>query len=162
RGMQIAVRDIRLARSTQDLENALKNLETHFQAAHHAVDPMIGRFRTAENRSRGEALKGNIDKYLAGAKENPAVKAQAVGLQSRQAAGENAGRIADLDAQAVRIAREKTLPLVAESEKLIDQIEEVANRLMKEESEKSASEMASAERLSLGIGVFAAIVLIGS
>jgi methyl-accepting chemotaxis protein len=162
RAMQIAVRDIRLARSTQDLENALKNLETHFQAAHHAVDPMIGRFRTAENRSRGEALKNNIDKYMAGAKEIASVRAQAVDLQSRQSAGENSARIADLDAQALRIAREKTLPLVGESEKLIEQIEEVANRLIQEESEKSASEMASAERFSLGIGVFAAIVLIGS
>ena len=39
------------------------------------------------------------------------------------------------------------------SEKLIEQIEEVASRLMKEETEKSASEMASAERLGLGIGI---------
>jgi methyl-accepting chemotaxis protein len=162
RGMQIAVRDIRLARSRQDLENALKALETHHTSAHHQVDPMINKFRTAENRSRAENLKGNLDKYMVGAKEIAAVRTQLIDLQSRQPAGDAASRIAELEAETMRIAREKTLPLVAESEKLIEQIEEVASRLMKEETEKSVSEMASAERLGLGMGLLAVIVLIGS
>jgi methyl-accepting chemotaxis protein len=162
RAMQIAVRDIRLARSRQDLENALKALETHHTSAHHQVDPMINKFRTAENRSRAETLKGNFDKYIVGAKEIAAVRTQMIDLQSRQPAGDAASRIAELDAEAIRIAREKTLPLVAESEKLIEQIEEVASRLMKEETEKSASEMASAERIGLGMGLLAVIVLIAS
>jgi methyl-accepting chemotaxis protein len=162
RGMQISVRDVRLARTGQDLESAVKTLETRIAAGHQRIDPLISKFRNPENRTRAEKLKSLFDQYLAGGKEIAALKAQAIDLQSRASATDTASRIADLDAQAVRIARERTLPMVEEMEKLIEQIEEVANRLVKEEAEKAAAEMASAERMGLVIGGLAALVLIGS
>jgi len=162
RGMQISVRDVRLARTSQDLESAVKTLETRIKAGHQRIDPLISQFRNPENRARAEKLKSLFDQYFAGAKEIAALKTQMIDLQSRASAADVASRIADLDAQAVRIARERTLPLVEEMEKLIEQIEEVTTKVAKEEAEKAVAEMASAERMGLIIGGFAALVLIGS
>ena len=160
--MQISVRDVRLARTSQDLESAVKTLETRIKAGHQRIDPLISSFRDPENRTRAERLKNLFDQYFAGAKEIAALKTQMIDLQSRASAADVASRIADLDAQAVRIARERTLPLVAEMEKLIEQIEEVTTKVAKEEAEKAVAEMASAERMGLIIGGLAALVLIGS
>ena len=162
RGMQISVRDVRLARTSQDLESAVKTLETRTKAGHQRIDPLISSFRDPENRTRAERLKNLFDQYFAGAKEIAALKTQMIDLQSRASAADVASRIADLDAQAVRIARERTLPLVAEIEKLIEQIEEETTKVAKEEAEKAVAEMASAERMGLIIGGLAALVLIGS
>src|SRR5437868_5994516 len=38
RGMQISVRDIRLARTSQDLESAVKMLETRIASGHQRID----------------------------------------------------------------------------------------------------------------------------
>jgi methyl-accepting chemotaxis protein len=162
RGMQISVRDIRLARTSQDLESAAKLLEDRLKSGHQGIDSVISKFRNPENRARAEKVKSLFDQYFAGAKEISAVKAQAIDLQSRASAPDTASRVADLDAQALRIARERTLPLVGEMEKLFDQIEEVTTKNTKDEAEKATAEMASAERIGLVIGGIAVLVLIGS
>src|SRR5258705_10137223 len=90
RGMQISVRDVRLARTSQDLESAVKTLETRIKAGHQRIDPLISQFRNPENRARAEKLKSVFDQYFAGAKEIAALKTQTIDLQSRASAADEA------------------------------------------------------------------------
>jgi len=110
RAVQVAGRDVRLARSSQDLEGALKRLEDRQKEAHRWIDPLAGKMRLPENRVRAERIKDLIDQFVAGLRDIGKVKAQAVDLISRPSAGDAAARIVELDAEAARIARERTLP----------------------------------------------------
>ena len=163
RGQQIAVRDIRLARSSEDLQRAIKNLEDQQYTAHAFIDPIISKLRVPENRARMEKIKTLIDQYIAGAKEIAALKAQAIELQSKRPVGDTAtDQIAALDQQIIRIARERTLPISTEMEKTTSEVQEIASNLAAKEIENSANALTSAERAGLGIGVLTAVILIGS
>src|SRR5208282_4226225 len=134
RGMQIGARDIRLARSSEDLQAALKYLDERHQAAHKWLDPLVAKLHAPENRARIEKIKSLVDEYFAGIKEIAAVKTQMADIDSK-AAADAATRIAALDQQAVKIARERTLPIAAEMEKLIEQADENATERAQQENE---------------------------
>ena len=161
RGMQIAVRDIRLANSAEDLQKAIKYLEERQKSAHQWVDPMIEKLRVAENRALMEKVKGLIDSYVAGAKDIAAVRSEAIALQAK-GTPEATARAAALSEEAMRIARERTLPLVAELESSIEKVDAVANNLAEKEIANATQSMKSAEQIGLAVGFVAILVLIGS
>jgi methyl-accepting chemotaxis protein len=167
RGQQIAVRDIRLARSSEDLQKALANLDNQQFTAHAFVDPIILRLRVLESRARMEKVRDLIDQYTAAAKEISAVKAQVIELQSRRLVSESeadqvAAQIAALDNQVVKISSERAQPIASEIEKLISEVQEAATALTAKEIENSAHALAFTERLGLGIGILTAMILLGS
>jgi hypothetical protein len=67
-----------------------------------------------------------------------------------------------LNSEAIRIAREVTLPIAAETETLAAQIADFAKHRVEEENAVAAQEMAAAERMSLSIGVCAILLLLGT
>src|SRR5262249_7334265 len=161
RGMQTGVRDLRLATSRDALQRAIQYIEARHNSAAKFIDTSAPKFRLPENRERTQRVRSLIDQYWAGAKEIAATKEQVFELESRGGA-DAAARITDLNQQAARIARERTLPLATEMEDTINKVVDVTKEQAEKEHENALSAMTSAERLSIGMGVFVVIVLIGS
>ncbi|MDP2297648.1 MAG: methyl-accepting chemotaxis protein, partial [Pseudolabrys sp.] len=161
RGMQISVRDIRLAQSDADMKRALGQLETWQKASHQYIDTLIQSLRVPENRTLMEKAKSLVDDYVAASKQIAAVRSEAITAQA-QTTTEAQARAASLNGEAQRIARERTLPMVAELEKNIDQVAGVASNLAEREVANAAQSMTSSERIGLVVGFVAIVILIGS
>jgi methyl-accepting chemotaxis protein len=161
RSEQIAVRDVRLANTSMDLQQALKELEGQQEEAQQRIGSVIPKLRVPANRARMEKIKELLNQFTAGAREIAALKGRAIDLQTKNEA--DAGtRIAELNAQAGRIARERTLPIVAEIEKLAAEVQEIAIKLSATETENSMQSLVTAERIGLAVGLLTALILIGS
>ena len=66
-GMQIGVRDLRLATSTADLQRANDQLAARLKSVTHFADEMLKMSKSAENRARIEKLKARALDYAKGA-----------------------------------------------------------------------------------------------
>ena len=64
---------------------------------------------------------------------------------------EGAAKIAKLNEEAIRIAREVTLPIAAELEPLANQIADFAKHSVEEQAAQAAKEMATAEWESMAM-----------
>jgi len=160
RGMQIGVRDIRLARTAEDLQRSAEYLATRHASLTKYADDMLKVAKDPQNRARMEQLKVSAGKYVEGAKAIQAIKAEAIGLEAKQPI--DAARVAELNNQVAQIARERTLPIANELEETAGKIAEVAKARTETAIAKAEHEMASAERINLGIGIGAALLLIGA
>ena len=161
RGMQIGVRDVRLSQSPAALQGAFKLLEERHKNARGHIDGVLPKLRSAENRERVEKLRSLVDQYLAGTREIAALKTEVFDLESQKSA-EAGPRIAALNEQAGRVAREKTLPLASAMDAAINKTAQLAEEMAAKELARAEQEMTSAERLNLGIGILAMVVLVGA
>jgi methyl-accepting chemotaxis protein len=165
RGMMIGVRDIRLARTSDDLAAAQKYEEARRVATLLYADEGLAKSLVPENRARIEKLKALADQYVGGAKEIAAVKIESLALAAKRTeanSAEIAARNQTLSEQMDRLTKEKTLPIATEMQTLADQAVEFASSRAKGEVAHAAQEMAFAEYLSIGIGSVVILVLIGS
>ena len=133
RGMQIGVRDVRLARSPDDLKKANDYLDARTKAADEYVEQLLKLVQTPENRERAITIKSLVGQYRDGTKEIAALKTQIFAAEEVQAAGgasasEATTRIGQLNDQAVSIARGKTLPIAATLETTIQAIVDLAKK----------------------------------
>src|SRR5580704_9645186 len=166
--MQIGGRETRLAGSKDELQKAIKRLEDGQATAHKWLDPLVDKLQIAENRTRVERAKALVDQFAGGLKgEIAAVIAEAIDIKSKQGDGatmtaEAAARIVSLNETAARIAREKTLPMTAEVESLLDQVDATAAASADSEIAAAAEQMSSTERVGFGIGATVILVMIGS
>jgi len=167
RGMQIGVRDIRLARLPADLQKANEYIAARQKSATEFADTMLRLSKSAENHERIEKIKTLIGDYARRAQEIAAVKGEVIGIEAKRAAGgelpaDAVARIAKLDDETGRIAREVTLPIATELESLIAKVADFAKHRAEEEDASLLQELSSAERNALVIGIAAALVLIGA
>jgi methyl-accepting chemotaxis protein len=160
RGMQIGVRDLRLANTPADMQKASDYLGSRLKSVHRFADEMLGLTHSSENRARIEKLKSLAASYANGAQKIAAVRNEAIAI--RAAGGDSADKIGKLNDEAIRIAREVTLPIAAELESLSNQIADFAKKRVEEENAEAVRQMASAERTSLAVGICAMLVLIGT
>src|SRR5256714_5160254 len=161
RGMQTGVRDLRLANAPADMQRASEYLAARLKSVHKFADEMLKLSHSAENRTRVEKIKSRASDYAKGAQQIAAVRSEAIGLRAAGAA-DAADKIAKLNDESVRIAREVTLPTAAELEQLANQASDFAKQRAAEESVEAARELALAERISLGVGICAMLVLLGT
>ena len=162
RGMQIGVRDIRLANTPADMQKANGYLAERLKSVDKFADEMLKLSHSGENRVRIEKLKGLAASYFKETQQIAAVRGQAIGLGAANANSESAAQIAKLNTEAIRIAREVTLPIAAELESLSAQVADVAKHRVEEETAEAAREMAVAERVAMAIGVCAIVLLLGT
>jgi methyl-accepting chemotaxis protein len=160
RGMQTAVRDLRLASSSADLQKANDYLAVRLKSTHQFTDEMLKLSRSSENRARIEKLKTLAEDYWKGAQQIESVRNEA--LTAASAGSEGAARLAKLNEEAARIAREVTLPVAVELESVANQIADFAKHSAEEEIAQAAQEMASAEHISLTVGLCTILLLIGT
>jgi methyl-accepting chemotaxis protein len=167
RGMQIGVRDIRLASTAAALQTANDYSAARLKSANGFADEMLKLSSSAENRARIEKLKALTGDYARGAQQISAVRSEAILIDTSrppggQLAPEAAAKSAKLNEDAARIAREVTLPIAAEMESLANKVVDFAKKRTEEATAAAAQEMVSAERSSLAIGIAAALLLIGT
>ena len=158
RGMQLAVRDLRLANNAADLQKAIQALSDRQAAMGLLVDAMLRLSHAAENRARMEKLRSLAADYARAAQQIAAVRGEALAVSG----ADGAPRAAKLNEDAVRIARELTLPIAAQLDGLIGQIADYANLRSEEKNAAAAAQMKSSERLAILVGALAMIVLVGS
>jgi methyl-accepting chemotaxis protein len=167
RGMQIGVRDTRLANAPANLQKASDYIAARLKSANEYVGDKLKLSRSAENRERIEKLKGLAANYAKGAQQIAAVRAELIAIEAKRSVGselpaEAVATIAKLNDETTRIAKEVTLPMADEIEAVANKIVEFAKHGVEEENAAAAQEMSSAERNSLMIGVAAALLLIAT
>ncbi len=159
RGMQIGTRDIRLATTPEAMKLAVDLVEsrrvTATRFADQAYNEARAAGRTGENPAR---LKALVADYAAGTKKIETVRTDAIALQAK---GETE-RAAKLNAEAATIAREQTLPIAAEMEKLALASVDIARTESKHQNELFAERMELAEHINTGLALLAILVLIGT
>jgi methyl-accepting chemotaxis protein len=160
RGMQIGVRDLRLANSAADTQKATDYVAARLKSVNKFSDEMLKLSKSAENRVRIEKLRAKSEDYSKGAQQIAAVRAEAIAAAAGGA--DAAARIAKLNEEALRIAREVTLPIAAELEPLANQVAEFAKHGVEEQAAQAAKEMATAEWESMAIGIGTMLLLIGT
>ena len=160
RGMQIGIRDLRLANSSADMQKATDYIAARLKSVNHFADEMLRLSKSAENRARIEKLKTRAADYSKGAQQIAAVRAEAIAAAGGGA--DAAARIAKLNEEAVRIARDVTLPIAAELEPLANQVTEFAKHGVEEQAAQAVKEMAAAEWESMAIGIGTMLLLIGT
>ncbi|MBR1187342.1 methyl-accepting chemotaxis protein [Bradyrhizobium sp. AUGA SZCCT0160] len=160
RGMQIGIRDLRLASTLADLQKAKGYLDERLKSVEKFADEMSRLSQSSENRARVGKLKGLAVDYSKGGHQIAAVIGEAIGLGAAGASSD--AQVAKLKGEAIRIAREVTLPIAAEIEKLANQIADFAKQRAQEENAEAAREMAAAERVSLAIGICSIVLLLAT
>ncbi|MCW5693949.1 MAG: HAMP domain-containing protein [Pseudolabrys sp.] len=159
--MQLGVRDIRLSRTTQMLEGAVAGVEEMAKSALPLVESSLKVLRVPANRERMQKVGGLIEQYAAGARKIAAMQA---GIITNTASGtaDGAGRAATLLEEREKFAREVTLPIAAELNRLVEEISKNARNLANTENEHAAEAMTRAEQVSMIVGLAAILVLIAS
>ena len=97
RGMQLSVRDLRLAHSVAELERARDQIGARQRAANAFAQEMLKLSTSPENRERIQKVKALVDKYATATNEILAVRRSAVEIETRKPAGggTDLGRRAD-------------------------------------------------------------------
>ncbi|MEH2507408.1 methyl-accepting chemotaxis protein [Bradyrhizobium sp. AZCC 1578] len=158
-GMQTGVRDIRLANSSAHLQRANDYLAAGLKSVSHLTEEMLKLSHAAENRTRIEKLKTRASDYVKEAQQIVKVRGEAIAAEG---APDAAARIAKLNEETVRTAREVTLPIAAELESLANQIAEFAKQSVEKEKAQAAREMTAAEQMSMTISLCTILLLIGT
>jgi methyl-accepting chemotaxis protein len=158
RGMQLAVRDLRLANSSADIQKATTSLGDQQKSTNLLVDQMLKLSQEPENRARMEKLRSLAANYAKAAQQIAGGRGEALAASGT----DGPARAAKLNEDVIRIAREVTLPIAGELDVLIGQIADYARRKSDEKNAASAAQMKSSEQLAILVGALAMLVLVGS
>jgi len=161
-GLQVSVRDIRLARTAEDLDKAKASFGEGETSASKLIDGAIHLSSIAVTVERLKEVKSLIDQYSATVKEIVAIKTEIVALQPKRSEADAAARITALEDQVANIARERTLPIARQMDATITKVAEGVIERMNDSAAEATQEMTSSERLSLGVGAAVIVVLIAS
>jgi methyl-accepting chemotaxis protein len=164
RGMQIGVRDIRLAASKEALLAGVSRMEELAKVAHGFVDPLAQKSLYPENRARFAKVGTLIDQYAAGAKEVAEIQAGILDLNAKPAAEREAAAplLTQLREQQKRIVTERTLPAAAQAEEALDAAITVARNRTAQEEDNVEAIVAATQRNAMILGLLTVVLLIGS
>jgi methyl-accepting chemotaxis protein len=149
------------------LQKAADYLAARLKSVNEFTDEMLKLSRSPENRERIAKVKSLAADYAKAIQQIGAIRSELIGVEAKRSAGgelppEAAARIAKLNDEGVRIAREVTLPMATELESLVNKIVEYAKHRVEEEIAAAGQEMSSAERTALVIGLAVALLLIAT
>jgi methyl-accepting chemotaxis protein len=157
--MQIGMRDLRLARSPEDLKKAAEFAASRHASALKFTDVGIEIAIAAEQKERLTKFRGLLDRYFAGAKEIEATKTELFGAMAKDKTSE---QVSVLEAKIAAIAQDKTLPIAQEGDALGNTIVEFAHKNAAKSEVEAAEWMAFSTRLGMIFGGLAAVIMIGS
>jgi methyl-accepting chemotaxis protein len=164
RGMQIGVRDIRLAGSKDALQIATNRMEELAKLGHSFVDPLAQKALDPENKARFTKVGGLIDEYAAGAKEVAGLQAAILDLSAKLATdgATTSPQLSQLREQQKRIVTERTLPTVAEAEEKLEAAVAIARKRTAHEEDNVDTIVSSTQRNAMILGLVTVALLIGS
>ncbi|QDM24693.1 HAMP domain-containing protein [Tardiphaga sp. vice154] len=165
RGMQTGARDIRLASVPADLQKATDYIAARLKSVNGFTKEMLRLAHSPETRERITKIENLAADYAKAMQQIAANRRERIEIDTKRSGQdrlpvEATAKMEKLDEEAIRIAREVTLPMAAELESLANKIVDSAKHQVEEEVAKAAKEMALAERTSLAIGIAAAMLLI--
>ena len=166
RGMQIGVRDMRLATSIDALQKANEYLSGRQRSAANFADEAEKLTRNPQQAQRIQRYKALVADYATNAQSILALKSDAINLRAGRASGAmseiDAAKIVRIDDEAIRIAREFTLPIASELEDLVEKIVQHAKSRASEQVSIAAQEMTTSQRNGMIAGALAALLLLGT
>lgn len=121
RGMQISVRDLRLAATAEEIKKADLYLSDSVANAIKFADALLSNVRLKEQIERGQKIRSLLDSYFTSAKELSALRNETLSLQFGDASSvavAAADRLKTLNVKFAKTAREQTLPVAEELEAL--------------------------------------------
>ncbi len=158
RGMQMGVRDIRLARSAEDLKKSSDFLAARLKSVQEFADSILNVARFPETRQNVTKLNELAGQYSAEAVSLAKLKAGIIDFEAKTGGGVDATG----NEKVAQIARERTAPLAVGMEKLANTVVDGAKAHAKEAVERAAREAAFSERVALVLGFSAALLLLGA
>ncbi|MFN3349158.1 methyl-accepting chemotaxis protein [Pseudorhodoplanes sp.] len=159
RGMQIAVRDIRLGATPDDVKRAVDTLEARRKTADGYAEEAFNLIRQSGRSGEDAAqLRKVIADYSAGANEVAKLRIEYLELMGKG----QADQAVALQARAGQIVRERTLPLAQQMDDIASKMIEVAREQVRAENAIFSSTIARAELINESLAAVVALVLIGT
>jgi hypothetical protein len=168
RGLQIGLRDMRLALSLDTSQKAMEFFHERQKAANGFVDLLLSGLKAADNLERMKKVKTLTNQYVAEVEKIAAMNAQIFSLQGERLgattteARDLTERIGDLDSEANRLMRESAAPMASELETLLADVAKSSNERETQVSAALLQTLSSTERIAMGVGLAAVLTLIGS
>jgi methyl-accepting chemotaxis protein len=167
RGLQIGALNIRLASSDEELEKAKTYLAERTKAFRGFGEEILRLTSVPEARTAIEKLNATAAGYETSAQKLAAIKTELLEIASVESSGltltaEAQAHSAQLSADARKIGNEVMLPLAGALEAGAAAIVDRAKQVMTDEISAAAQQSASSERMALGIGMLAAILLLAT
>jgi len=165
--MAVAGRDVRLARTSTDIQTALQNLEQRQKAINEFVDKMSELMALPESQARARKVRGLAQTFVGLIKEIAAIRAEIAAIEQQRGAGGAlpaglASKYAELDERAVRFAKEKSVPMMAELESATDDILAFSEPRARDARTAVVRTMFAVERNLLVIGAVVALLLVAT
>jgi methyl-accepting chemotaxis protein len=167
RGMQVGIRDILLAAAPADLQKATGYFAEREKSAVTFTEEMLKLSQNPENRERIARLASLSREFAANKEAIVTARREIMSLEEKRTGGrelpaDEAVRVTALKDEIARIRRDVTSPITAECEALTSKIVELAKQRISTEKAEAVAEATSAERISLALGLTAALLLIGT
>ena len=165
--MAVAGRDVRLARTSADIQTALQNLEQRQKAINEFVDKMSELMALPESQARARKVRELAQTFVGLIKEIAAIRAEIAAIEQQRGAGGAlpaglASKYAELDERAVRFAKEKSVPMMAELESATDDILAFSEPRARDARTAVVRTMFAVERNLLVIGAVVALLLVAT
>ncbi len=163
RGMQVGVRDLRLANTSEQLDKANKYLASRHESVSKFLAQTIQLTVAKDNLDRFTAAKDISERYYAAAKEILNIKVKIIALRSNAVLdADGTKQVAQLIEQIEQIARERAQPLGAKGEETIETAVKVARERSEKSAELTSKAFENGQLMSMLMGALAVIMLIGS
>ena len=163
RGMQVGVRDLRLANTGEQLDKANKYLAARYESASKFLAQTIQLTMAKENIDRFTEAKKLSDQYRAAANEISALKVKIIALRSQGTLdADGTKQVAQLIEQIEQIARDRTLPLASKGEETIEAAVSFSRARSDAATGLTKQALETSELTSVALGALAVVMLIGA
>ena len=168
RGMEIGLRDMRLALSLDTSQQSMDFFHERRKSANGFIDFLLKSETAKDNQDRIVKVKALTDKYAAEVEKIAGMNAEIFSLQGQRMgattteARDLSERIGDLDSEANRMMRDDAAPTAADIEKLISEVVSASDERQAQVVTALNQTLSSTEQIALGVGIVAVLTLIGS
>lgn len=158
RGMQIGVRDMRLANSAEELKKAHDYLDKRYESTQRYINQAMASVIREDQKNRLRQALALAEVYMRGAAEVADVRAAWLAAHAKDAAAD----VSPFEVKLAALVREKTLPTAVEMEKTINEFLEIAHGTAKVAAREAVEVATLVGGIGLGLTIIGALVLIGS
>jgi methyl-accepting chemotaxis protein len=162
RGLQIALRNMRLAKTNEDLGRADDLLTKYQKDVHRLLDEALSISTIKENVDRGNMAKGLTDQYVAAARDISGVMTRLISLQTGAGQGATAEQSAQLGNEVERINTERGIPTRRKLEDVLTKTVEFSNKIASDSTTELRGNMSWALQVNMMIGAIVVLVLAGA
>jgi methyl-accepting chemotaxis protein len=159
RGMQTGMRDLRLARTEDEMQKALAFVGAREHSARKFIDATLQLVVAPEQIERLKRIVTLIDGYVSVARDVEKLKKD---LILKEAMGASLDVISQSNQEIAKVIREKSLPMAAEMEDLTTKMVEQALNRARETAAEARQAMSDSERRGIVLGGIASLIMLGS